>query len=192
MLAVLTLSFQKIFWRWARGWEESQPGQLPQTGQNAILYYIASCSAIKSGVVEEEREFSSSRVAIAWRLAGHCLWQLVSHCFCITFISFPLHLFILSWLKSLIAFAFPVLSSVPLGVGTGKAAVWVLGCWLGSNLHPLPPHACRVGRGSPAPVVPTDLLLLCRAFYCCRHRQNLMSQAEFGSLNWRFISEWHE
>lgn len=38
MLTVFTLSFQKVIWRWARGWEGSQPGQLTWTGQNDVLY----------------------------------------------------------------------------------------------------------------------------------------------------------
>lgn len=114
MLTIFTLSFPKVIWRWARGWERSQAGQLTWTGQSYILYHITSCSAIKSGVVEEERKFSASRVAIAWSLAGYCLWDVISHCFYITFFFFsPLHLFSLPWPKSLIAFAVPIFSSVP-------------------------------------------------------------------------------
>jgi len=35
-------------------WEGIQPGQMTQTRQMDVPYHMASCSAIKAGVMEEE------------------------------------------------------------------------------------------------------------------------------------------
>ena len=57
---------QQEGWRGTRSWEETQPGQLTQTGQRGIPYHVTSHLVYKLGGV------GLGGIA-AWELTGHRL-----------------------------------------------------------------------------------------------------------------------
>lgn len=66
-----------------RGWEMTELGHLTWTGQRDSLYNTESCSAIKTGAVEEGKVcvcLPRWLLLLGW--ASICLWDLLYVCFC--------------------------------------------------------------------------------------------------------------
>lgn len=73
--------------------EEAQAGQLNQTDQRDIQYYITSCSTIN---LRDKFWLGNPSLEIGW--TEICLWEVVMCCLCITYFvsfSFIFHFFIL-------------------------------------------------------------------------------------------------
>lgn len=115
----------------ARGWEWTLPGQLTRVGQSYIPCYITSCSAIKTGVEEEEAGracvFQGGGCSeICW--ASVCSWEMISDGPCKTsgvFFLFPslICLYLDPWVLSLLLFLFSRLSCSWV---SEWAAAWIL------------------------------------------------------------------
>lgn len=125
--------------------------------------------------MEEERDISASRVTIAWRLEGDCLWEVLHHFF------FPLQLFSLSWPKSFNCFCFSYSLQCLSGSVNWKGSC--VGAWLLAGAKPpSPATTCLQCGGDP---LHHWLLLMCS--FCAGHLpavntdKNLMSLPEFGS-----------
>lgn len=59
-------------WGCTSCWKRTQPEQLNRTGQKDIPYHMASCSAIKAGVKEEEEEIFGVISLVFPR--NHCMY----------------------------------------------------------------------------------------------------------------------
>lgn len=90
-------------WRWARGWDRTQLGQLTQSDQRDISCDVSSSTEIKTGI-EEEKDFfcfQASFLAVVWTLTGH---QSVMTWYTISLVLHPLNpLFLLHLLNCLLS-----------------------------------------------------------------------------------------